>query len=128
MVMIALGFVFVGLGALGVFLPVLPTTPFLLLAAWFFARSNPELGRRVLGHRLFRPYRPFLDGSRPIPNRARVITLVIVWAAVTTSVFLLHSQGRLTPWLAALLLAAALTGSVIVVRFRRVPAAQSDRS
>lgn len=123
--LIAGGFVFVGLGALGVFLPVLPTTPFLLVAAWCFARSNPRLGERVLNWRIFRPYRPFLDGSKPIPPRARWITIVIVWGAVTGSVLLLRSQQRLEPWIVALLIGAALAGSFVVLRFRREPAPQT---
>ena len=122
----AAGTVFVGLGFLGVVLPGLPTTPFLLLAAWCFARSNPELGRRLLEHRLFRPYRPFLDGSTPIPARVRWITVALVWIAVSGSGWLLYSQGALPWWLAALLCAAALTGTIVILRFRRVKKPQLE--
>ena len=122
----AAGTVFVGLGFLGAVLPVLPTTPFLLLAAWCFARSNPELGRRLLEHRLFRPYRPFLDGSKPVPARVRWITVGIVWAAVSLSAWLLYSRDALPWWLAALIGAAALTGTIVILRFRRVKKAQIE--
>ncbi len=109
----------VGLAFLGAALPGLPTTPFLLLAAWLFARSNPELGKRLLAHKMFRPYRAFVEGTQPIPLRARIVTIVLVWAAVSLSAWLLHSRDVLPTWLAALLFVAALTGTVVVLRFRR---------
>ncbi len=46
----AAGLVFVGLGAVGAALPLLPTVPFLLLAVFFFARSNPAWEERILNH------------------------------------------------------------------------------
>jgi uncharacterized membrane protein YbaN (DUF454 family) len=110
------GIACIGLGSAGAVLPVLPTTPFLLLAAWCFARSNPELGRRLLSKRVFRPYRPYLDGTRPIPARARWLTIALVWLVVGASAWALSST-----WLTVVLVAAALTGSVFVLRWRRRP-------
>jgi uncharacterized membrane protein YbaN (DUF454 family) len=113
-VLASAGVACVGLGSVGAVVPGLPTTPFLLLAAWCFARSNPELGRRLLSHRLFRPYRPYLDGTQPIPARVRWITVGLVWAVVGASALALSSG-----WLTVLLVAAALTGSVVILRWRR---------
>ena len=45
-----LGFIAVALGAVGAVLPIMPTVPFLLLAVFFFARSSPELERKILDH------------------------------------------------------------------------------
>lgn len=51
----AIGWLFLGLGLIGVFLPVVPTVPFLLVAVWAFARSSPRLGARIMRHPTFGP-------------------------------------------------------------------------
>ncbi len=113
-ILITAGVLCVLLGGAGVLLPVLPTTPFLLLAAWCFARSSPELGQRLLAMRIFRPYRSYLDGSRPVPERARWYTIAIVWTAVGLSAWV-------TPygWHTWILVSAAAVGTVVILRWRR---------
>jgi uncharacterized membrane protein YbaN (DUF454 family) len=52
-VLLGLGWAMVGLGLVGIVVPLLPTTPFLLVAAWLFARSSPDLERWLLDHSVF---------------------------------------------------------------------------
>ncbi len=108
------GIACVGLGSAGAVLPLLPTTPFLLLATWCFARSNPELGRRLLAKKIFRPYRRYLDGSKPLPETSRWLTIAFVWAVVGLSAWALDSLA-----LRIVLLSAALVGSAFILRWRR---------
>lgn len=53
--LLALGWVFFGLGAVGVVLPLLPTTPFMLLALWAFSQSSERFRRWLYHHRYFGP-------------------------------------------------------------------------
>ena len=78
----ALGWLFVGLAALGTVLPVLPTTPLLLVAAWAFARSSPRLAAWLRGHRRFGPLlRDWEDGQR-IPLWAKIAGSTVMAASL----------------------------------------------
>ena len=114
-VLVALGVVAVGLGAVGVFVPGLPTTVFLIVATYCFARSCPWLEERLLRGRLFAPYMRFVDGGEPMPPRAQVAALLMMWVSVAASLGVLTAAGRIGPGLAALMVGAALTGTVAVL-------------
>lgn len=79
------GFTAVGLGVAGIFLPLLPTTPFLLLAAFAFARSSPTLHDWLINHRKFGPVIENWHQHGAISKRAKIAAVVAMIAAVLIS-------------------------------------------
>lgn len=79
------GLVSVALGAIGVFLPIMPTVPFLLLAAYCFARSNPEWEQRLLDHPQWGPQLRDWRERRAISRKAKTMAIgaMTVGAVVT---------------------------------------------
>lgn len=78
----AVGIVAVVLGVLGIFLPLLPTTPFLLLAAACFVRSSGRLYRWLLNHRQLGQYIRQYQSGEGIPLKGKVYTIVALWATL----------------------------------------------
>jgi uncharacterized protein len=79
------GLTAVGLGAIGAFLPIMPTVPFLLLGAFCFARSNPAWEQRLLDHPSYGPSLRQWRERKAISRRAKVTAIgaMSVGAAVT---------------------------------------------
>jgi len=83
--LIVLGTCFVGLGVLGIFLPLLPATPFFLLAVACYARSSKRFYDWLLDNRLFGSYiRNYREG-RGISPKLKVVTLALLWGTITYS-------------------------------------------
>jgi uncharacterized membrane protein YbaN (DUF454 family) len=80
------GFVCVGLAALGVVLPLLPTTPFLLIAAACFARSSPRFYRTLLGNRVFGPLIRDWREHRAIPLPAKIMAISAITLVMGSSI------------------------------------------
>lgn len=98
---IAAGVVAILLGILGIFLPLLPTTPFLLLASWCFARGSDRLHRWLLGHRVFGEYLRNFEAGRGIPLRAKIVATVMLWGSLLLA--MRRFDGLLAPSLLALM-------------------------
>ena len=111
LILIAAGIGFVTLGFVGIFLPVMPTTIFLLLAAACFVRSSDRLHRWLRGHRILGPYLLAVEGRSGMPRRAKITTLVVLWISILCSAFIF--VDRL--WLQLLLLAIACGVSIFIV-------------
>ncbi len=74
-----IGSLFVGLAIIGIFLPGLPTTPFLILAAYFYIRSSNKLYNWLLNNKILGAYiRGYLSG-KGMPLRAKIISLMLMW-------------------------------------------------
>jgi uncharacterized protein len=82
LVLNSVGVLAVILGIIGIFLPLLPTTPFLLLAAACFARGSERLHGWLLNHRLFGAYLRAWEEGRGIPARAKALALVMMWSSL----------------------------------------------
>jgi uncharacterized membrane protein YbaN (DUF454 family) len=117
--LVGAGVLLVGIGAIGVVLPGLPTTVFLLGASWCFARSCPWLEDRLIRVPLFRPFLGPMDAAGPMPRKAVVTTLVIMWAAIAISVVTVNFGGGPRPVLGATIVALGLVGTFFVVRLGR---------
>jgi uncharacterized protein len=92
---LAVGLVCVGLGAIGMVLPILPTTPFLLAAAACFCKSSTRMYDWLLSNRWFGEYIRNYKEGRGLPMKTKIIALTVLWATIGIStVFFLN---RLLP-------------------------------
>ena len=86
--LLGIGWISVALGVIGIFLPVLPTTPFLLLAAACFVRSSRRVYIWLVTHPRLGPWiRDYLDGHG-IPLKAKVYAIGLMWASILLSCYL----------------------------------------
>lgn len=112
--LLTLGLIFVALGAVGVVLPVLPTTPFLLLAAACFARSSPRFYGWLLNSHLFGQLIRNWRDSRSIPRRAKRVAITMMIVVGGSSILFFISA-----WQLQVLVASLLSFSMIYVA--RIP-------
>ncbi len=73
------------LGILGIFLPLLPTTPFLLLASACFARGSERLHRWLLAHPVFGKYLANFEAGHGIPLKGKIVATVMLWGSMAWS-------------------------------------------
>ena len=81
-----LGTIFVGLGIAGIILPLVPATPFLLLASACYLRGSERLHSWLMNHRLMGPYLRNFKEQRAMPLGAKVGTIALLWVSIAFSV------------------------------------------
>lgn len=109
--LLSIGWLSVALGVIGIFLPVLPTTPFLLLAAACFVRSSRRFYLWLVTHRHLGPWiRDYLEGQG-IPLKGKIYALLLMWSSITLSCYLVP-----LPWARAFMLTSAVLVSVYILR------------
>ena len=99
-----LGAVSLALGIAGIFLPLLPTTPFLLLSATFYFRGSPRLYDWLLSRKRLGTYIRNFRESKAIPLRAKVISVSLTWLTLLYCAIFLFPQI----WLKALMAGIAI--------------------
>jgi uncharacterized membrane protein YbaN (DUF454 family) len=89
--LLAAGTVLVGIGILGIFLPLLPTTVFFLMAAWCYARSSQRFYDWLHKNRIFGKYLKNYREGHGIPRSTRIVTIVVLWGGILYSIFVTES-------------------------------------
>lgn len=98
------GITALSLGIIGIFIPLLPTTPFLLLASACFLKSSERLYSWLTGHRLLGRYILCYQKHRALSITAKITTITLLWATIISSALLFISSI----WVKALLLLIAI--------------------
>jgi uncharacterized membrane protein YbaN (DUF454 family) len=102
------------MGVLGIFLPVLPTTPFLLLSAALYMRSSSRLYDWLLSHKYLGPYIKNFRENKAIPLRVKIISVSMVWLTLLyCTVFVAWVW-----WMRVLFIVIAVGISVHILHYR----------
>ncbi len=99
------------LGILGIFLPLLPTTPFLLLSAALYFRGSPRLYDWLLSHKRLGPYIRNFRENKAIPLRVKVVSVSLVWITLLYCTFFI--AGHLYLQILLMVLASAVTYHIL---------------
>ncbi len=108
-----LGLICVALGTIGMFLPVLPTTPFLLLAAWLFLKGNPRLRLWLINHPILGKFIHNYIEHKAIPLHAKYVIITTMWLTIGISVYLVNPI-----WLKILLICISTAVTIHIARFK----------
>ncbi|MGS0972785.1 MAG: YbaN family protein [Candidatus Izemoplasmataceae bacterium] len=88
---ISLGFITLSFGILGIILPLLPTTPFLLLSAFFFMRSSKKLYDWLLNHRFLGIYIYSYITFKAIDLKTKIYAISLLWISLVISMIILQN-------------------------------------
>ncbi|WAJ39649.1 YbaN family protein [Pseudomonas sp. GOM7] len=120
--LLAVGWLSVALGVIGIFLPVMPTTPFLLLAAACFMRSSRRFYLWLVLHPKLGPWiRDYLAGEG-IPLKAKVYSLVLMWSSIALSSYLVPHF-----WARTFMLTSAICVSIYILRQKTLTSPRGER-
>lgn len=86
---IVLGILCTGLAILGIFLPILPTTPLLLLSSWLFVRSSDKLNQWLLNHKVLGKYIKSYVLYKGISRKSKIIAISMIWVSISICVFII---------------------------------------
>lgn len=108
------GILAVIVGFAGVFVPLLPTTPFLLLASWCFVRSSDRMNQRLLHNRYLGPYIRNYKSGRGITRKNKIYSLAFLWITLSSSFIFSPPYW----WLRVGLAFIGIAVSIHILRFR----------
>ena len=107
-----------GLGIIGVFIPILPTTPFLLLAAACYMRSSERFYRWLISNRIFGAYVSGYIEGRGMPVRIKILTILLLWLTIGLTVT--FGVQNMIIRIVLICVAIGVTTHIILIRKKRI--------
>ncbi len=98
-IFLGLGTISLGLAVLGIFLPLVPTTPLVLLSAALYAKGSDKMYQWLIDHKWFGPQIKQYQSGNGIPRKAKVMAITMTWAGLLFSAYLISAK----PWLLAII-------------------------
>jgi uncharacterized protein len=112
--LITTGTFFIGVGLIGIFIPVLPTTPFLLISAALYVRSSVRFYNWLINNKIFGRFIKDYREGKGIPLRLKTITIVLLWMTIGCSaIFAIDIL-----WVRFLLVIIAIGVTIHIIRIR----------
>jgi len=108
------GSISLALGTLGIFLPLLPTTPFYLLTAWLYMHGSKKLYDKVMSNKYFGAIVRNFQEDKSLSIRTKVIILSMLWGTILFSAFIIVSAW----WLRFILFAIAIGVTIHILSFK----------
>jgi uncharacterized membrane protein YbaN (DUF454 family) len=115
---IILGVICVVLGAIGIVTPILPTTPFLLLAAYLFAKNSPKMHELLLKNKVFGKFLENYFENKPIPIKQKLYSILFLWLGLSCTFYFATLQN----WVIVLLVFIGISVSIHIAtldKFKR---------
>lgn len=118
-IFIILGWLSFGVGVLGIFLPILPTTPFLLLAAFLFSKGSGKPYNWLVNHKFFGEYIRNFQETKTIPLGTKISSISTLWIVMLGSVFFVVN-GRWYLQLLLILVSIAVTIHILSFKTKKI--------
>ena len=112
------------IGILGIFVPILPTTPFLLLAAACYIRSSPRFYDWLLNNRFFGAYLKSYMQGKGMPLRVKIFTVILLWTTIALSMWL--ATQILAVRIILALVAIGVTTHIILIKTAKGEESQKE--
>ena len=116
---IVLGSICIFLGILGIVIPGLPTTPFMLLAAWFYFRSSERLHNKLISNKLLGKYISQYEKNKAISFKTKLYSISIMWIMISLSCIFLISENYIRLIVVVVGLIGTLVMGLIIKTLRK---------
>jgi len=113
-ILITSGTIFLGLGLIGIFIPILPTTPFLLLAAACYARSSQRFYNWLMKNRWFGNYIINYHEGRGVPLKFKIFTISLLWITILFSIYYVVDNF----WVEVILFIIAISVTIHIITIK----------